>query len=250
MQHIPNFTRCWSRWRCLVWNDIAQTTPIALTSVFEGMNVIWGPFWFIDRRWQTITGQWRRAINYTDNLIVLRIIREKIKMVGLRVLYKRGTAWSESLRVSPGAFNTLEIADECEASNVFISFVILSALNKNKQVWVYPELFARLSQILSNGCRMSSFRHCNRWELWYQYLYLVLIQSFHVTLSGLLNAWAKIHWSKLLCSCQWAPSQDRSFCIWTPSARQHKVPGKPWRVPRLQLPCLWRFCNAICGNPC
>lgn len=82
----------------------------------------------------------------------------------------------------------LEIADKCEASNVYISFVILTALSKNKQVRVYPELFARLRQSLSNGCRTGHFHHCNRWELGYQRLYLVFLQIFQVTLSGLLHA--------------------------------------------------------------
>lgn len=103
-------------------------------------------------------------------------------------------AWESLLML----LTVLEIADECEASDVYISFVILTAVGENKQDWVYPELFARLSQSLSNGCRTGHFHHCNRWELGYQYLYLVFLQIFQVTLSGLLHA--KVHRSKLLCS--------------------------------------------------
>lgn len=36
-------------------------------------------------RWQTISEEWRRAVSFTENSVVLRIRREKIKMVVLRV---------------------------------------------------------------------------------------------------------------------------------------------------------------------
>lgn len=99
-----------------------------------------------------------------------------------RELLREVRVWQSLLML----LTLLEIADECEASNVYISFIILTALSENKQVWVYPELFARLSQSLSNVFRTGHFHHCNRWEL--GYLYLVFLQIFQVTLSGLLHA--------------------------------------------------------------
>lgn len=78
---------------------------------------------------------------------------------------------------------SLELADEYDISNAFISFVIPTALSENQQVGVDSELFAKLSQSLSNGCRTGHFCHCNRWELGYQYLYLVFLQIFQVTLA-------------------------------------------------------------------
>jgi len=81
----------------------------------------------------------------------------------------------------------LEIPGESEASDIYVSFVILTALSENKQVWVYSELFERLSQSVSNGCRRGHFHHCNRQELESPEKFAGISGTGTGTLSGLLR---------------------------------------------------------------
>lgn len=185
-----------------------------------------GPFWFIYRIWDDKPSQ-GSGEGLSENSEILRIIREKIKTVVLRVwgnshkksnlmshlfpfsknirdlslgvlcrrhtiilqlccyqmniktplmLNARGTAWSESQWISPDAFNTFRTCSWVWHQQCFYFLCYPYCFKWELGSWSgLSFIFAKLSQNLSNGCRTGHFCPFNRWELGYQYLYLVFL---------------------------------------------------------------------------